>query len=265
MRRIVTICVLPLAFAATLIPAATRGEDFRIQTKVFKEEEKEPVSQNTTIFRAGQVFDFLSEPAEITIFDRPRGDRLGQFVLLDPQRQLQTEVPLALVQETMQKISGWAAGRDDTMLNFLARPQFTEKTNDKGVCTFTSPYLTYQVKATPAPTADVFQQYDEFSDWFVRLNTMLSVRSRPPYGMARLAVNVSLRARKEIPSEVTLVVSSGRLIKKQVTYRSEHQFTTLLPQSDLARIDKSGTYRATFKKVSFEVYSSAPPETASNK
>ncbi len=28
-----------------------------------------------------------------------------------------------------------------------------------------------------------WQQYDAFSESFVRLNTMLTIRSRPPYGL----------------------------------------------------------------------------------
>ena len=80
--------------------------------------------------------------------------------------------------------------------------------------------------------------------------------------MARLAVNASLRARQEMPSEVLLTVSSGRLIKKQVTYRSEHQFTTLIPQTDIAKINESWAWLAKFKKVSFDTYAQSPPETA---
>lgn len=44
-----------LVLAPLVICSAARGEDFRIHTKVYQGEESEPVSQNTTLFRAGLV------------------------------------------------------------------------------------------------------------------------------------------------------------------------------------------------------------------
>jgi hypothetical protein len=238
------------------------AEDFRLQTKVYQGDEPEPVRQNTTLFRGGLVYDLMGDPLEVTIFDRPHGENAGRFILLDSPRQMQTEVTLAEVQQFMQRVSGWAAGHDDALYNSLVRPEFKqERLPEDDGWKFTGTWLTYQVKCAPATSEAVFQQYDEFSDWFVRLNTMLSIRSRPPLGLARLAVNSSLRTRKEIPSEVTLTVTTNRLLRKQVTYRTEHQLTTLFPSSDLAKISDVEKYRVRLKRVTLEEYLAPPPET----
>lgn len=250
-----------LALLASLFGAAVQAEDFRLHTKVYQEDEPEPVSQNTTLFRGGLVYDFLGDPLEVTIFDRPHGDRPGRFILLDSRRQIQTEVALADVQQFMQRVSGWAAGHDDALYNSLVRPEFKqERLKDDDGWQFTGTWMTYEVKCAPAPSETMFQQYDEFSDWFVRLNTMLTIRTRPPFGLARMAVNTSLRTRKEIPEEVTLTVTTNRLLRKQVTYRTEHQLTTLFPSSELAMISDVEKYRVKFKQVTLEEYLAPPPE-----
>jgi hypothetical protein len=229
---------------------------------VYQGDETEPVSQNTTLFRGGLVYDFLGDPLEVTIFDRPHGEKPGRFILLDSRRQIQTEVALADVQQFMQRVSGWAAGHDDALYNSLVQPDFKqERLKDGDGWQFTGGWMTYQIKTAPAASDAIFQQYDEFSDWFVRLNTMLSIRSRPPFGLARLAVNASLRPRKEIPQEVTLTVTTNRLLRKQVTYRTEHQLTTLFPSSELARISDVENYRVKFKRVTLEEYAASPAET----
>jgi hypothetical protein len=259
MRKMFCCVVLTAVF---LVTSNVHGADFRLHTKVYQEEVETPVSQNTTLFRGGLVYDFISDPLEITIYDRPHGDKPGRFILLDAARQVQTEVQLADVQQFMERVSGWAAARDDALVNFLARPQFKEERlpEDDG-WQYTSTWMTYRIKTLPAGDDAIFRQYDDFSDWFVRLNTMLTIRSRPPYGLARLAVNASLRPRKEIPEEVTLTVTTNRLLRKQITYRTAHQLTTLVSSSDLAKIADVEDYRVRFKKVTLEEY--VQPATAS--
>ena len=70
----------PLLWLSLLTAGSTFAEDFRIQTRVYRGDEETPVSQNLTLFRAGVVYDFLSEPAETTIYDRPRGNKGGRYI-----------------------------------------------------------------------------------------------------------------------------------------------------------------------------------------
>ncbi len=67
------ICCSVLLTLRTLHPGAAEADDFRIETKVFTGKETEPSSETLTLFRGGQVFDFLTKPNEITLFDKPRG------------------------------------------------------------------------------------------------------------------------------------------------------------------------------------------------
>lgn len=243
-------------------PLPAVAEDFRIQTRVFKEDEETPISQNLTLFRGGVVYDYLSEPAETTIFDRARGDKPGRFVLLDPARQVQAEVPLTQLERFTSNLQLWAAAQSDPFVRFLAQPEFKEELDPKDQSwTYSSRWMNYRVKATPAADATVFQQYDAFSESFVRLNTMLTIRSRPPYGLGRLSVNASLRVRREIPTEVHLVVDSpSRFLRRKSTYRSEHALTTLLSQPDQARIRETQTQLVNFKRIELEEYLERPEE-----
>lgn len=241
------------------IAVAAYGEDFRIQTRVYKGDETTPSSQNLTIFRGGVVYDFLSDPAETTIFDRPRGGKPGRFVLLNPARQVQTEVSLDKVHRFMSQLQLWAGGQSDPFMRFLAAPQFKEEL-DGGhhTCNFSSRWMSYRIKAQPV-SEDRFQQYDDFADWFVKLNTMLTIKSRPPYGLGRLAVNASLRTRREVPSEVILTVDSpNRFLPRQTTFRSDHQIAMLISQADQVRIEEAATQLVSFKKVDLEEYLQPP-------
>lgn len=237
------------------IAVAAYGEDFRIQTRVYKGDETTPASQNLTLFRGGVVYDFLADPAETTVFDRPRGDKPGRFVLLDPARQVQTEVRLDKLRRFMSELQLWAGGQSDPFLRFLAVPEFKEELDEEHhAWTYTSRSMNYRVKCQTM-SEDVFVQYDDFADWFVRLNTMLTIKTRPPYGLGRLAINASLRARREIPSEVVLTVDSpNRFLKRTTTFRSDHQLTPLISQSDQARINETATQLVSFRKIELEEY-----------
>ena len=59
---------------------------------------------------------------------------------------------------------------------------------------------------------------------------------------------------------MTLTVTTNRLLRKQVTYRTEHQLTTLFPSSELAMISDVEKYRVKFKQVTLEEYLAPSPE-----
>ena len=74
------------------VPRAARAEEFRIETRVYVGDEKEPVSETTTLFLDGVVYDFLAEPAQIAVFRKPGGGKPGRFILLDPEHGVRTEI-----------------------------------------------------------------------------------------------------------------------------------------------------------------------------
>src|SRR5262245_45461527 len=66
--------------------SAARGEKFRIETKILvgkaDSAKAEPVSEATTLFLDGIVYDFLTEPPQVAVFRKPGGGNPGRFILL---------------------------------------------------------------------------------------------------------------------------------------------------------------------------------------
>src|SRR4051794_13976537 len=79
-----------LAGALTALPAVADGQEFRVDTEVFENQEKEPLLTQLTVFSAdGTIYDFcLTEPLEVTVFD----PRHGRFTLLDEARKVKASV-----------------------------------------------------------------------------------------------------------------------------------------------------------------------------
>ena len=118
------------------------------------------------------------------IFDLPRANGKGRFILLDSSRRMATELTTREVAEFGQGLKQWAAERRDPLATFLADPQFEEKFDAQTAqLTLSSALMTYTVQLTPPVTADIVDQYRVFSDWYARLNTVLNrgPGSRPPF------------------------------------------------------------------------------------
>lgn len=227
-----------------------RAEDFRVENRVFVGDEKQPRSESTTIFYDNVVYDFLAKPAEITIFDKAH----DRFLLLDVSRRIKTEVPMAQVREFGERLKQRANTQPDALLKFLVDPRFEEQSKDEsGEMVFSSPWLTYRVTTEEAGSEGVSRQYNEFSDWYCQLNTLLNPGSRPPF--ARMLVNSALEARQRFPREVHLTLRSrDSLLARRITIRSEHQLIGQLVQSDRERIFQTDQYIAIFSPVKFDEY-----------
>ncbi len=245
--------VLSLAFAVGGILAAARpvaGEDFCVENKVFSGNGKQPVSQSTTIFVGGMVYDYLREPDEVVVFDKAA----GRFVLLDMDHKVRTEVTTKKVEDWTSELQRRAASHPDPFLKFLANPKFTE-TYDVAtdILTLGSPWLTYRLVLAGTDSPAVAQQYQEFSDWYCRLNTVLNPGSKPP--AARLAVNEALARRKATAREVYLTLTpKGGFPARRTKVRSEHQLLTQVAEADKIRVGQTRQFMAIFQAVSFEKY-----------
>ncbi len=169
------------ALAALALMAGERvaqASNFRIHTKVFAGTEKEPVSENTTIFHDGLVYDFIEKPSEVLVFD----PAAGQFVLLDPQRRQWAEITLAQLDVLLPELKQKLAAREDDFAAFLARPQFRPEAGAAdGEIDFLAPWMRYQVRASPAPSEAVASQYAAFSSHSTRLAHCAAHRSWPAW------------------------------------------------------------------------------------
>jgi len=242
--RVLGACVVVLACAS-----AAPADDFHIDTALFVGDDKEQRSENVTLFHSGQVYDFTEDGGEVTLFDPAR----ARFVLLDPARKMQVELPTAEIEGFARQLQRNAALRDTAELKFLADPQFNEAIDPAtGESTYSSPWLTYRLRTESARTEQAARQYGEFSDWYARLNTMINVTPLP---LARLAINARLKQRQLIPVEVTRTMVQQRgLIKHEVVVRTEHHVTWGLNANDLERVAQVGADLVQFEVVTHKEY-----------
>jgi len=240
------------ACAVTVVGAGhTAGqEQFRIENRVFVDDEEEPQVKSTTIFYAGAVYDYLEAPAEVTVFDQAH----GRFVLLDLTRRVKTELTTEQVATFVEHLKEWAKNQADPYLRFLADPEFDEQFDETaGELAFTSPWLTYRLTTVDAESEEISKQYREFSDWYCQLNTMINVGARPPF--ARMIVNRALEDRQQFAREVHLTLRPEEgFLPKRITIRSEHRLIRRLVQSDRDRVAQTDQFMAIFKPVSFVEY-----------
>jgi hypothetical protein len=230
--------------------AGARAVDFRVENKVFLDDEKEPRAQSTTLFCEGLVYDYLANPAEVTIFDQEH----RRFVLLDTTRRVKTELSAMDLVGFNQNLRKRALQRpDQPLLAFMAAPKFESQLDPKtGEIVFTSPLMTYRVSTTEAKDPTIVAQYREFSDWYAMLNTRTNPGGKLPY--PRLVVNTALAESKQLPAEVRLTMQRKATFARKTSARSQHQFIPALVESDRDRVTQTQQSLATFQAVSYEDY-----------
>ena len=230
---------LVITWAAPSIAAA---EGFRIETKIFVGDEKEPASETTTLFLDGVVYDFLAQPEQIAVFRKASGDKPGRFILLDPQERIRTEVSTDQVAGAMSKLRTWASRQVDPFLQFAADPQFKESFEaESGRLVLASHLESYTVDTTPSEQTQRLAEYREFLDWYTQLNTLLS--AGPPPG-PRLQLNEALARHQVVP----LTVELTRAGEKE-PLRAEHKFIWRLSEDDVERIDDVRASLAAYRVV----------------
>ena len=240
MRRVVAFVAWIGVIGEFVTPAA--AEDFRIETRVFVGRSKTAASENLTLFQSGYVYDYLSGPDRVAVFDKPH----GRFILLDPARELKAEVKTDDVMVFAKKLRDLAAKNSSAFMKFAAEPDFETKFAQDGALTLSSRYLTYRLKTEPAPTPEAADQYHDFSNWYARFNAMTNPGSTPPF--PRLVVNAELASRGLVPTEVHLTISNqSGLGNRGATMRTEHHVSWRLLESDVAKIAETANQLAAFK------------------
>ncbi len=235
--------------------AMARAEDFRVESTVFANKQKEPVSRSSTVFHAGVIYDYLADPPRTAVLDRTR----GRFILLDADRHEKAELPLETISTAVASLRGMAEKSPNAFLKFVANPQFDPQIDQETEeLVFASPVLTYRLKTVAAPSAEAGQQYREFLDWTARLNAILTPAAPPPF--ARLAVNDEVARRNLMSETVELVIpKQWALGGRSLTLRSEHVLTWRLLEKDHDQIARTGSQMASFKLIPFADYRKNQP------
>jgi hypothetical protein len=241
-----------LVFVVFLIGGAldSFAVEFRIENRVFLEGKKEPESRSLTLFHEGMVYDFLSEPSEVTVFDKAT----GHFILLNMAKQEQTELSIAAINAFVEKLTQLANKQKDPSSKFFANPKFEERFDAaNGELSLTSPWVRYRLLTEAAENEEILVLYREFSDAYTRLNAMLNPGSRPP--QARLQVNDALVQHRSLPREVNLTITSIKNNPPQKSVlRSEHDLNLTLTPFDLDHIHQAREARGKFKVVPYKTY-----------
>ncbi|MBI3837599.1 MAG: hypothetical protein HY288_06665 [Planctomycetia bacterium] len=240
--------LLTFVLAISLMHSLSLADDFRIETKVFVGKDKSSVSQTTTLFKAGYVYDYLSSPPnpeQVAVFDKQH----GRFILLDPSRKLKTEIRSEDVLVFARQCQALAGKSSNAFLKFAADPEFETDFSAGGELTLSSQFINYRLQTEPANTPEAAQQYREFSDWYARFNAMSNPESTPPF--ARLVVNEELASRGLVPTEVQLTISAPSKLGRMVAVRSEHHVSWRLLKRDEEKIADTANQLATFKSVTF--------------
>jgi hypothetical protein len=227
------------SLAACCVSASAGAVDFRIETKLYSGKSKDPVSENTTLFRAGYVYDYLSDPVRVAVFDQAH----GRFIVLDPLRKIKAEISTDEVQQLVDSLHDLAAKSSNSAMKFAADPHFDVTKTPDGELTFASSHVTYRLKTEQASSPQAAKQYHEFSDWYARFNTMAHPGSGPPF--PRIIINGELARLGLVPTEVHLNTRS-------LSMRTEHGVSWRLLDSDHRRIAETANQLATFKLVDFE-------------
>jgi len=235
--------------------AAHAGVHFRVENRVFRGGKTTPESQSTTIFHQGAVYDYLTEPAEVVVFE-PEAE---QFVLLDRVRRVRCELSTRQLASFVEQLQEAAAKQDDPFVRFLAAPELTERFDaSSGELTLASPWITYRALTVAVDDRTMVARYREFADWSARLNTALNPGSRPP--SARLALNAALARRHVLPRKVRLTMTPKRgFPPRRVRLHSEHQFVASLGAGDLDRVAQTREFMQIFKLVGFYDYRRPEP------
>jgi hypothetical protein len=254
------LCLALLISASIGAAAATvRAENFRIETKIFTSDADDkkalPVSETTTLFFDGVVYDFIDEPAQIAVFRKSQGGKPGRFILLDPKHLIKTELSTAQLTGAMEKLRKWAGQQTDPLLIFAADPKFKESfEQDKGELILASHLESYTVTTRPADNPQALIEYREFLDWYAQLNTLLGAGPPPE---PRLRLNEALQRYQVLPLKVELTRAS----EKQ-PLRAEHEFTWRLSRQDADKIDKVRASLASYRTVSNQEFlSTTKPDT----
>lgn len=261
-RRLQNNSILAAWLVATvMVSSAAQGADFRISTKIYIGEESKreatPISETTTLFLGGTVYDFLADGSQTAVFRKPAGKE-GRFILLDSDRQLRTELTTMQLAGAMDGLKKWAASQKDPMLKFAADPQFKESFEpNESRLVLASHYQTYTVTTRPVEHAEAMAEYREFLHWYTQLNTLLHAGPPPE---PRLRLNEALARHRVIPEKVELTRAG-----ENEPLRAVHEFTMRLSRDDLDRIDDVRAALASFREVSNEEFLHAAQASSASK
>jgi len=250
MRRLLLSSVALCLCNVGAMPRDCLGQEFRVETDVFVDDQKDPIVETLTIFADGVVYDFLlTGVEEITLFDPLR----NRLVLMDTERHVKTELSLDSILTFAAEMKSQLT---DAQRDFLLGEKMTTSVDDDGWIKLSNDRVTYRAEGIEPKTREIAVEYQQFADWYARLNAMRR-GNLPPF--ARIQLNADLAGKGLIPKTIerTIVHKQGLKQHRQVL-RSQHLINWRLSHTDRKLIDRAGTCLATFNTVPLREYIRLP-------
>ena len=247
---------LLLAISWLLIPqcgtSLLLGQDFRIDSQVYIDAQRSPVSENITLFSSGIIYDFqLSDTGEIeteetVIFD----SRQKTFTLLNHAKKTKLEL------SDLQLISIYEGVRKETRLDyrskFLTDDSFSEDFDpNANSITLSSPQIEYRYTGSQPSNVSILEQYNDFLHYFTLLNVSDPTKV-PPF--ARMELNKSIKRIGWLPAEIQISVQQNHLFREAFSAKSKHSVRYQLSKQDQDRIDSIKRHWTQYESVGLAEY-----------
>ncbi|HEX4148042.1 MAG TPA: hypothetical protein VHY20_03600, partial [Pirellulales bacterium] len=143
------------------------------------------------------------------------------------------------------------------LLLFLADPKLTEIYDEaSGELVLSGEWLKYKVKTAPPKLEEMAERYVRYSNWQVKLNTLIRPGSLPPF--ARLKLNEALARHGRVPSEVELTRYAQEPKNRQVTIKAEHHFFAGIGRREQKQIEEANRALVLFPSVELSEYYQQP-------
>ena len=252
-------CSLLLAMVCLIVAPAERalGQidrelEFKIETKMFTGNSKDPVVTNKTIFSEGLIFDFpvaagSNAPEEVLVYD----SNLKIISLLDLKRQMQ----LKLLDVQLKKLTDSVRQQmaTDDRSRAMIEQTFEEKLDaDKGSFELIgSQNMTYRLQGKTPESPKLLSAYFEFLDVFT-LVQITDPKKLPPF--ARLRLNESIRRIGWIPDRVEVSVGKSDFFPSSFKARTEHKLSMEVTDRDRTEVALAKTNWRALTEVTLAKY-----------
>lgn len=245
------ICLIA-APADRVLAQIDRELEFKIETKMFVEDGKEPVFTNKTIFTQGLIFDFplaagSKSPEEVLVYD----SNLKTISLLDLKRQMQLKLMDVQLKKMVDSVRQQMAADDRSRP--MIEQKFEEKIDtDKNTLELIgSQNMTYRLTGKVPESAKLLSAYFEFLDVFTRVQ-ITDPKKLPPF--ARLRLNQSIRRVGWIPDRVEVSIGVNDFFPLSFKARTQHKLVMEVTERDRTEIALAKKNWAALPEVSLGKY-----------
>ena len=243
----------PIFFAAffvfSLSACAFSAEqiDFRVNHTTRQGTDAKSVSDGKTVFIDGRVYDHLTAPQEVVIYE-PLESR---FTLLNLRTKEKVVLTTEQIDTYFEEFRQRATRHENPDIRSFADPQFQVSYREaENRYSFTSRLISYEITPQKPEKPAILQQYRQFAKAYCKLNLMLSPGAKTVF--ARMAVNDTIFNTGSLIARSQVTIRSPQGASTTVT--SDYQFLPRLVESDRTWAQQVDGYVPTFTETTLTKY-----------